>query len=318
MTNSFPTFDDIIKTAERIEPYIHRTPVFASTKINEMIGAKIFFKCENFQKAGAFKYRGACNAILSLSDKEARRGVVTHSSGNHAASVALAASMRNIKAYIVMPENAPEIKKKAVKNYGGEIVFCKHNMKSRIEHANKVIEKTGAVLIHPFDDYRIITGQATAALELLTTHPDLDIMLAPVSGGGLMSGTALSSKYHSRSIKVYGAEPSGADDAFQSFKAGKIIPLVEANTIADGLRASIGELTFPIIKKFTDDIITVEENEIIKAMRTIWEYMKIIIEPSSAVPVAVLLEKKIKMKGKKIGVILSGGNVDLDILPWNN
>jgi threonine dehydratase len=275
-----------------------------------MAGASLFFKCESFQKTGAFKFRGACNAVFSLSDEEASRGVVTHSSGNHAAALSLAARKRGVTARIVMPSNAPQVKVDAVRGYGGIITFCEPTLESRESTAEKVIQKTSAVFIHPYNDNRIIAGQGTAALELLEEITDLDFLLAPVGGGGLLSGTAIAAKGLNPRIKVIGCEPKNADDAYQSIKAGRIIPSENPNTIADGLRTSLGDKTFPIIRDLVDDILLAKEEEIVTAMRHIWERMKIVVEPSAAVPLAVLLSKQHDVAGKKIGVILSGGNVD--------
>ncbi len=312
----FPTFSDVEAAAARIRGFVHRTPVFTSHSLNEMAGAELYFKCENFQKVGAFKFRGASNAVLSLGDTEARRGVATHSSGNHAAALALAARNRGIPAYIVMPRTAPAVKKAAVKGYGGRIVFCEPTLAAREATLQKVVEETGAVFIHPYNDSRVIAGQGTAALELLQEVPDLEVVLAPVGGGGLLSGTALTVQAIFPGTRVYGAEPAGADDARRSLRAGKIIPSVNPQTVADGLLTSLGSLTFPLIRELVSDIITVDDRQIIRAMRQVWERMKIIIEPSSAVPVAVALERKLPRPARRIGIILSGGNVDLDHLPW--
>ena len=311
-----PTFKDIKNAAERIKSFAHRTPVLTCQQINRMVNADIYFKCENFQKVGAFKFRGASNAVFSLSDDEAKLGVVTHSSGNFAAAISLAAKIRGIPAYIIMPNTAPQVKKIAVAGYGGKIIYCEPNLKARETTAEKVINETGATLIHSYNDFNVICGQGTACLELLEDIQNLDMILTPIGGGGLISGTAIAASNLSPGTKILAGEPSGADDAYRSLKEGKIIPSVNPDTIADGLLTSLGTLTFSIIKKHIYKIITVDDTETIKAMRTIWERMKIIIEPSSAVPVAVLLEKKIDVEGKKIGVILSGGNVDLDKLPW--
>jgi threonine dehydratase len=275
-----------------------------------MVGAQLFFKCENFQKTGAFKFRGACNAVFLLSDKQASRGVVTHSSGNFAAALALAASKRGITARIVMPSNAPQVKVAAVKGYGGIITFCEPTLASRESTAAKVIEETGATFIHPYNDHRIIAGQGTAALELMEEIPDLDFILAPVGGGGLLSGTAIAAKGSNPEIKVIGCEPKNADDAYRSMKAGRIIPSENPNTMADGLRTSLSDKTFPIIQDLVDEILLAAEEEIITAMRHIFERMKIVAEPSAAVPLAVLLSNQLDVAGKKVGVILSGGNMD--------
>jgi len=313
---SFPTFSDIEKAHERIRPYIHRTPVLSSQSINQMVGAELFFKCENLQKVGAFKFRGACNSVFSLSDDEAKNGVCTHSSGNHAAALALAARMRGIPAYIVMPENAPEIKKIAVAGYGAQITFCTPTLEARESTLKKVAEQTGATEIHPYNYFNVICGQGTAAKELIEEMGTLDVVMAPVGGGGLLSGTALSTKALLPDALVIAAEPAGADDAFRSFYSKTLQPSVAPKTIADGLLTSLGSLTFPIILNEVDQIATVSEENIVAAMRMIWERMKIIIEPSSAVPLAAILENKVDVKGKKVGIILSGGNVDLGRLPF--
>lgn len=314
--NRPPNKEDIITAHERIKPFIHETPLLTSKLINEIPGAEIYFKCENFQKVGAFKFRGATNAVLSLEKGEIQNGVATHSSGNHAAALSLAAKMNNIKAYIVMPRTAPGIKKKAVESYGGEIIFCEPTQQAREEALEKVVVKTGAVFIHPYNNYTIIAGQATCAKEIFEEVSDIDFLLAPVGGGGLLSGSALSAKYFSPGTKVIAAEPKGADDAYRSIRDDKIYPSVNPNTIADGLLTSLSEKTFPIIKENVDQILTVEEETIIEAMRLIWERMKIIVEPSSSVPLAAILENRNKFVGKRVAVILSGGNVDLENLPW--
>lgn len=314
--NNIPELKDISEAYERISEIAHRTPVITNNSINEICGCEIVFKCENFQKAGAFKFRGASNVVFSLHEEELKKGVATHSSGNHAAALALAAKMRNAKATIVMPKNAPGIKKKAVKSYGADIIFCEPTLKSREDTLEKFVNKSGAHFVHPYNDYRIITGQATAAMELIKDFGKLDYLLAPVGGGGLLSGTALSAHYLSENTKVIGAEPKGADDAYRSFRDGKIYPSENPKTICDGLLTSLGEKTFNIIQKFVDEIITVDDEQIIKAMRLIWERMKIIIEPSSAVPLAVVMNNKSKFEEKQVGIILSGGNVDLNKLPF--
>lgn len=311
-----PTFSDIEKAHERIRPYIHRTPVMTSQSINAIVGAQLFFKCENLQKVGAFKFRGACNSVFSLTDEEARNGVCTHSSGNHAAALALAARMRGIPAYIVMPSNAPEIKKKAVAGYGAQITYCEPTLAARESTLQEVALKTGATEIHPYNYFNVICGQGTAAKELIEETVGLDIVMAPVGGGGLLSGTALSAKALLPHVKVIAAEPAGADDAFRSFHSKTLQPSVAPKTIADGLLTSLGEITFSIIINEVDQIVTVSEEKIVEAMRMVWERMKIIIEPSSAVPLAAILENKIDVKGKRIGIILSGGNVDLGKLPF--
>jgi threonine dehydratase len=307
-----PAKSDIVAAHENIEQYINRTPVMTSQTFDQMFGCHFLFKCENFQKAGAFKSRGAVNAIFSLSDEVAKRGVATHSSGNHAQALARAAGIRGVKAYIVMPENAPKVKVAAVRAYGGEIIFCEPTLEARESTLKKVVLKTGAVEIHPYNQFEIVAGQATAAKELLEDHHDIEILLAPVGGGGLLSGTALAARYFGDDLKVYGCEPAGADDAYRSLKAGKIIPSVHPETIADGLLTSLGKLNFEVIRNNVEDIVTVSESSIKKAMKLIWERMKIVIEPSSAVPFAAVLEDKIRVKGITVGVIISGGNVDLN------
>lgn len=307
-----PTIKNIREAHQRIQSYIHKTPVLTCNSLNKIVGAKLFFKCENFQKVGAFKFRGACNTVFSLSDVEASRGVVTHSSGNHAAALTLAARRRGIIARIVMPSNAPEVKINAVKNYGGMITFCEPTLASRESTAAKVTEETGATMIHPFNDYRIIAGQGTAALELIEEINDLDYVLAPVGGGGLLSGTAITAKGLKPKIKIIGGEPKNADDAYRSIKAGRIIPSENPNTIADGLKTSLGDKTFPIIQQLVDEIVLVTEEQIITAMRYIFERMKIIVEPSSAVPFGALISNKLNVSGKKVGIIISGGNVDFN------
>ncbi|HXF84576.1 MAG TPA: pyridoxal-phosphate dependent enzyme [Anaerolineales bacterium] len=311
-----PTLHDILAAAERIKPHAHRTPILTNESLNRKVGARVFLKCENFQKVGAFKFRGACNAVFSLSHVEASRGVCTHSSGNHAQALALAAKLRNIPAYIVMPNNAPEVKKNAVKGYGGQITFCAPTLEAREAMLRHIVERTGATVIHPYDDERVIAGQGTAALELLEDVPDLDVILAPVGGGGLISGTAIAATEIKKGIRVIAGEPEMADDAYRSWKEGTIIPSTNPKTIADGLLTSLGKLTFPIIQQRVEQIVTVSEQGIIEAMRFIWERAKIVIEPSAAVAVGVLWEKKIDLSGLKVGVILSGGNVDLEKLPW--
>ncbi|MEQ8523262.1 pyridoxal-phosphate dependent enzyme [Gracilimonas sp.] len=311
-----PTLSDIREAQQRISEYAHRTPVLNSKQVNQKMGAQIFFKCENFQKVGAFKFRGASNAIFSLTDEEAAKGVATHSSGNHAQALALAAKLRGIPAYVVMPENAPKVKVKAVQNYGAEITFCESTLQARESTLEKVVEKTGATFIHPYNDARIIAGQGTAALELLEDHPDLDMIMAPVGGGGLLSGTALAAKSIKPDIKIIGAEPANADDAYRSFQKGELIPVSNPDTIADGLRTSLGELPFSLIREYVDDIVTVPEESIIEAMRYVWERLNMIIEASCAVPVAAVFDEKVEVKGKKVAIIITGGNVDLDNLPW--
>jgi threonine dehydratase len=305
------TKDSIEKAHERIMPYIHCTPVMTSQSVDELAGCKVFFKCENLQKIGAFKARGAMNAVLSLSEKERANGVATHSSGNHAQALARAAKIMGIKSYIVMPRTAPAIKKRGVEGFGGEIFECEPTLQSRETTLAEVVKKTGAAEIHPFNNYEVITGQATAAKELIEEVPGLDVVIAPVGGGGLLSGTALAIKYFSPKTIVIAGEPEGADDAFRSMQSGKIEPS-QSNSIADGLLTSLGDKTFPIIKDQVKEVITVSDPEIIAAMKFIWERMKIIIEPSCAVPFAAVIKKKEKFAGMKVGIILSGGNVDLE------
>jgi threonine dehydratase len=314
--NQPPDLNTILQSAKRIEPYIHRTPVLKSDNLNDIVKAEVFFKCENFQKAGAFKSRGAINTVFSLSENEIKKGVCTHSSGNHAAALTRAAKLRGAKAYIVMPDNSSKVKIAAVKNYGGIITFCKPTLNSRETTLDKIKNDTGSIEIHPYNDYRIIAGQATAALELIDDTKNLDVMMAPVGGGGLMSGTALATHFLLPRAKIFAAEPKGANDAFRSFSKKEFIPSENPQTIADGLLTSLGSLTFPIIMKYVDDILTVSEKSIIEAMKLIWERMKIVVEPSSAVPFAAILENKEKLRNKRVGIILSGGNVDLSKLPW--
>jgi threonine dehydratase len=312
----FPTLADVKQARERIDPYIHNTPVHASRSINEILGCEVYFKCENFQKVGAFKFRGATNAVFSLSDEQARHGVATHSSGNHAAALALAARMRGIKSYIVMPDSSPRIKKQAVAGYGAEITYCQPTLESRETTLQKVVEKTNAAFIHPFDNVRVISGQGTASLELLEVVNDLDYIIAPVGGGGMICGTATVIHEKYPKIKVIAGEPRNADDAYRSFKSGELHPSVNPNTIADGLLTSLSPLTFGIICEKVYDILLVSEHEIIEAMRMIWERMKIIVEPSSAVAFAAVMKNRERFAGKRIGVILTGGNVDLENLPF--
>jgi len=318
-----PDLPTIQQAHARVEAYIHRTPVLTSRSLDGLTGARVFFKCENFQKAGAFKFRGATNSVFSLTGDEIKKGVCTHSSGNHAQALALAAQLRGTRAYIVMPTTSSKVKVSAVRNYGGIITFCLPTLASREETLRQVQADTGAVEIHPYNDYRTIAGQATAAKELLEDAGPLDVILTPVGGGGLLSGTALITHYLSPETKVLAAEPEQANDAYLSFTTKKFVPSVNPHTIADGLLTSLGTLTFPIILEHVHRIITVSEESIVKAMKLIWERMKIIIEPSSAVPVAALLDNGLAnpspvfdFKGKRVGVILSGGNVDLERLQW--
>ena len=316
MAEKIPNFEDINLAHKRIKNLINYTPVLTSTSVNNLLGIKLFLKCENFQKVGAFKFRGATNAVRLVNKENLQNGVATHSSGNHAAALSLAAKQMGIPAYIVMPENAPEIKKKAVEGYGAKITFCKPTLQAREETLKRVQEETGASFIHPYDNFDVICGQGTAAKELMEEIKDLDIILEPIGGGGLMSGTVLSAKAIKPNIKVYGAEPLFADDAYESFKKGKLVLAGPPKTIADGLLTSLSPLTFEIIKSNVDDIFTVTEESIIKAMRMVWERMKIIIEPSSAVPLAAIMNNKSIFENKKVGVIISGGNVDLNKLPF--
>ncbi|WP_439488617.1 pyridoxal-phosphate dependent enzyme [Algoriphagus sp.] len=316
MKTAFPSLAAIEAAHERIQPFIHRTPILTSLAINEITGCEIYFKCENFQKVGAFKARGAANAVMKLTDAQKSKGVATHSSGNHAAALARAARVAGIPAYIVMPSNAPDVKKKAVKGYGGEIIECEPSLKSRESSLEAVVEKTGATFIPPFDYMDVIEGQATCALEFMEDQENLDMIMAPVGGGGLLAGTALVAHYLNPNLEVIAAEPKGADDAFQSFHAGRRIPQAEPNTIADGLLTSLGELNFGLIKEYVSDILLASEPEIIEAMRMIFERMKIVVEPSCAVPLAALMANQDKFRGKKVGIILSGGNVDLGKLPF--
>lgn len=315
MSESLVTLADIATAKTRIAPYVHRTPVLTSATLDALTGASLFFKCENLQKIGAFKARGAHNAVFALPDDAIASGVVTHSSGNHAAALALAARTRGIPAYIVMPTNAPKSKIASVQRLGGQITFCEPTVAAREAGCARIQQETGAVLVHPFNDNLIIAGQATAAWELLEDYPNLDIILAPVGGGGLLSGTALAAT-GTLGVLVYGTEPAGADDAQRSFLSGKIEPLVAPNTIADGLRTQLGELPFALIQKHVSGIATVTDAEITTAMRLVWEVMKLVIEPSAAVPVAVALQQRLPLAGKRVGIILSGGNIDLDHLPW--
>ncbi len=315
MLKNEPTKLDIWEAHERIKNQIHLTPILTSSSLNEIFGCNLFFKCENFQKVGAFKFRGASNAILSLSNDELKKGVATHSSGNHAAALALAAKMKDVPSYIIMPHTAPVIKKKAVEGYGAKIIFCEPLLQSRLEALNKVVNETGAIVIPPFDDYAVIAGQATCAKEVYEELPNLDFIIAPVGGGGLLSGTCLSTKYFSPSTKVIGAEPKGADDTFRSIRDNVIYPSTNPQTICDGLLTNLSERTFNIIKSNVDEIITVDENSIIEAMKMVWERMKIIIEPSSAVVLATIYENKNKFRDKTLALIISGGNVDLNNLP---
>ncbi|HEY2568785.1 MAG TPA: pyridoxal-phosphate dependent enzyme [Candidatus Udaeobacter sp.] len=306
----------ILAAHDRIRPHIHRTPVLTSSRLDEASGGSLFFKCENFQKIGAFKARGATNAVFALDDATARRGVATHSSGNHGAAVARAAKLRGIPAHIVMPSNSTKVKIRAVEGYGARVVFCEPTESAREVTCADVMAKTGATLIHSFENPYVIAGQGTAAVELLEDVPGLDLVVCPVGGGGLLAGTAVAAKSMRQNIKVIAAEPENADDAAQSFRAGRVIRTEKKFTIADGLRTNVGEPNFAIIKRYVDDIVTVSEDAIVAAMRAIWETMKITIEPSAAVSYAAVQERKINIAGKRLGIIFTGGNVDLDALPW--
>ncbi len=306
----------LLQCHERIKPYIHNTPVLTSQRIDDMVGASLFFKCENFQKTGAYKMRGAANAIMQLSDAQRRKGVITHSSGNFAQALSLAAKNLSVEAHIVMPNNIPKVKQNAVKAYGGILYESEATLESREAKSHEVIQETGATFIHPSNDINVIYGQGTACLELLQEHPDLDVIFTPVGGGGLIAGSALAVHYFGSNCKVIGAEPSEADDAFRSMLSGKIEFNETTNTIADGLRTHLGDINFPIIQNYVERIIRVTEIEIVEAMRIIWEHMKIIIEPSSAVAFAAVLKEKTLFKNKKMGIIISGGNVDVSNLPF--
>ncbi|MEZ5070489.1 MAG: pyridoxal-phosphate dependent enzyme [Bacteroidales bacterium] len=311
-----PTQKEVIEAQKRVSPHIHNTPVLRSSSLDKMVDAQIHFKCENFQRMGAFKYRGAVNALLQLSKEQLSRGVITHSSGNFAAALSLAARTLGTKAIIVMPSNVNRVKLQAVEAYGGSIVTCEPTLEAREKTTRAWMESTGATLLHPSNQREVILGNATAALELTKQAEALDVVLAPVGGGGLLAGTALACTYVDHNMEIIGAEPFGADDAYLSLKTGKIQPSVHPRTMADGLRTQLGDQNFPIIQKFVSRIIRVEESEIAAAMRLVWERMKIIIEPSSAVAVAALLREKKEFEKRRIGVILSGGNVDLDDLPF--
>lgn len=308
---------DLEQAHERVKLHAHRTPVLTSRTFDQRFGAQLFFKCENFQKVGAFKFRGGINAVSQLTAEELERGVVTHSSGNHAQAIALSARLLGTRAWIVMPNTAPKVKVAAVRGYGAEIVFCEPGVETREQAAAEIIDKTGAVLVHAYNDRRIIAGQSTAAKELFEDVPGLDLVLAPVGGGGLMSGTALAARHFSPGTRVIAAEPAEADDAYRSMAAGSIQPAVSPpRTIADGLMTQLGDLTFAVFRRHVERVVLVEEAEIIAAMRLIWERMKIVIEPSCAVPFAAVMAGKVEVAGLKVGIILTGGNVDLDRLPW--
>jgi threonine dehydratase len=301
----------------RLAGKVTLTPVLTSSTLDELCGARLYFKCENFQKCGAFKARGATNAVFALPQAEAGRGVATHSSGNHAAALARAARLRGIRAHIVMPDNASQAKRLAVMRYGGEITSCAATIAARESTTQQLMAATGATLVHPYDNLNVMAGQASAAVELLSEVPDLDLILCPVGGGGLLSGTAFAAKTLRSTIRVVGVEPAGADDAARSFRAGTIFPSVNPDTIADGLRSSLGERPFAEIRRYVDDIVTVPDEAIVSAMRQLWEVLKIIVEPSGAVPYAAVMTQRAPLAGRRVGIVLSGGNLDLDRLPWS-
>jgi threonine dehydratase len=308
---------DSIRTAhDRIRPHIHRTPVLTSARLDTASGASLFFKCENFQKVGAFKARGATNAVFALDEETARRGVATHSSGNHAAALSLAAKLRGIAAHIVMPSNTLKVKVRAVEGYGGRIIFCEPNQRAREEACARVIAETGATLIHPFENEDVMAGQGTVAVELLEEVPELDLVLCPVGGGGVLSGVAVAAKTLRPEIKIIATEPAGAADAAESFQQGRLVSQERKETIADGLRTNLGAINFSLIQRYVDDIVTVRDESIVAGMRAIWETMKIVVEPSAAVAYGAILEGKFDCRSKRVAVILTGGNVDLDALPW--
>ncbi len=312
-----PSFEDMLAARERVKPYVHRTPVLTSEFINELTGADLFFKCENFQKAGVFKVRGACNAVFGLSDDMLEKGVATHSSGNHALSLSYAAGRRGIPCYVVMPRTAPQAKKDAVRGYGGIITECEPSTSSREAVFAKVQAETGAEFVHPYNDPRVIAGQGTCSAELIEQVENLDIVIAPIGGGGMISGTCLTLSNLAPEIKIIAAEPEQADDAARSFKAGYIIADDAPVTVADGLKVPLKDLTWHFVSKHVTDILTASESEIIDAMKLIWKRMKIVMEPSSAVPLAIILKNRDIFAGKRVGIIITGGNVDLDSLPWN-
>lgn len=310
-------FEDIRVAAARIAPFIRRTPVMRCPELDVDTGAELFFKCENFQEMGAFKLRGASNAVLSLGDAALQRGVATHSSGNHGTALALAARRRGVPACVVMPENASAYKKRAVERYGAEIIYCESTQAGREAALKAYVSKTGASVVHPYNDPAVMAGQGTAALELHEEVPDLDLVIAPLGGGGLLSGTAVATRALRPKARVLGAEPLGADDAWRSLQAGRITPVGRPDTVADGLRATIGSLTFAVLRAEIDAVLRVDDAAILDAMRRVWEQMKILIEPSAAVPVAAVLASPAEVRGKRVGIILSGGNVDLDHLSWS-
>ena len=310
------TLKDIELAHERIRPFIHRTPILTNSSLNKLAGAELFFKCENFQKAGSFKIRGATNTVELLSDSELKRGIATTSSGNHGAALSMAVSRRGGSTKVVMPHNTPKIKVENVKRNGGEVVWCEPDQKFRESVLKDVVEETAATVVHPYNDERIMAGQGTCAKEILEDVPTIDCIVSPVSGGGLLSGSLVAAKNMKNSVKVFGAEPEEADDAYQSLKKGKIVPNKTINTICDGLRAEIGSKTFPVIQNLVDEIIPVSEKDIIESLQMIWERMKIIVEPSCSISLALILKNKMMFKNKNIGLIMSGGNVDLNKLPW--
>lgn len=312
--NDLPSFSDVRHAAETIASVVHRTPVYTSGTFDSSVGSRVYFKCENLQKVGAFKARGACNAILSLAD--AVTCVATHSSGNHGAAVAYAARLSRKKAEIVIPEGSNKLKVEAIRHYGGRIRSCRTGMAARRSTLTAVVQETGAVVIHPFDDPQVIAGQGTAALELLGTVPDLDLIVTPIGGGGLISGTLLVAKHGKKPVQVIGVEPATADDARESLESGRRVTIDAAETIADGLRASIGERNFELIRKYADDVVCVTDEEIVAAMRFVLTRLKLLIEPSAAAPVAALLSGRIVARGRNVGLILTGGNADPDNLPW--
>ncbi len=316
MNNRDPRIDDVLAAAERIAPHIHRTPVATCASIDAIAGTTLIFKCENLQKVGAFKARGATNAVFSLSEEEAGRGVCTHSSGNHAAALARAAGLRGVPAYIVMPSSAPPVKKAAVAGYGAVITECEPTLEARETTLAVVQGRTGATFIHPYDDPRVIAGQGTAALELLDQAPDLDVVMPPVGGGGLASGTTITVSALQPGIEIWGAEPAEADDAYRSLRDGRLYPAVKPATIADGLLTSLSDRTFRILRDGLEGILTVDEATIVRAMRLLWERAKILVEPSAAVPLAAVLLNRNRFEGRRVGIILSGGNTNLDNLPW--
>lgn len=311
-----PTPADIREAARRIAPLVHRTPVLTSAGLDALCGARLFFKCENFQRTGSFKIRGASNAVMRLTDEEAAPGVVTHSSGNHASAVACAARKRGIPSYIVVPKNAPQAKLDTAAGFGGQIHLCERTLEARQVLVDAIQQRTGAALVHPYDNGFVIAGQGTAALELMEEIAELDAVAAPVSGGGLLSGTAIAAKGLLPGVEIFGAEPEGADDASRSFRSGKLEPLLSADTIADGLRANLCERTLGILLSQVTDILTVDEPAIIAAMKLIWQYLKIVVEPSGAVPLAMIMTHRARFAGRRVGLILTGGNLDLDKLPW--